>query len=142
MKQKTLFVAAAVAEAKAAAPRAPGSDHVWFSQALRDVGAERRRQVEAEGFDYSHDDAHDRGEMVKAAVSYGTHAFVTIELLARGEDPSRIAEMSREAMAPRTWPWDVRWWKPGNARRCLVKAAALIIAEIERLDRKAARHGE
>lgn len=33
------------------------------------------------------------------------------------------------------WPWDERWWKPEGGRRDLVKAGALIIAEIERLDR-------
>jgi hypothetical protein len=29
------------------------------------------------------------------------------------------------------------WWKPTNRRRDLVKAGALILAEIERLDRAA-----
>jgi hypothetical protein len=33
------------------------------------------------------------------------------------------------------WPWDRKWWKPTDRRRDLVKAAALILAEIERLDR-------
>jgi hypothetical protein len=35
------------------------------------------------------------------------------------------------------WPWDLKWWKPTTPRRDLVKAAALIVAEIERLDRAA-----
>lgn len=30
------------------------------------------------------------------------------------------------------------WWKPGNRRRCLVKAGALIAAEIDRMDAKEA----
>ncbi|PCB37801.1 hypothetical protein CJT89_33510, partial [Pseudomonas aeruginosa] len=33
------------------------------------------------------------------------------------------------------WPWDEQWWKPSTARRDLVKACALALAEIERLDR-------
>lgn len=33
------------------------------------------------------------------------------------------------------WPWSREWWKPKNPRRDLVKAGALIVAEIERLDR-------
>ncbi len=37
--------------------------------------------------------------------------------------------------APSMWPWAEEWWKPINPRRNLVKAAALILAEIERLDR-------
>ena len=36
---------------------------------------------------------------------------------------------------PVGWPWHRQWWKPKNARRDLVRAAALIVAEIERLDR-------
>ncbi|MFN3321313.1 MAG: hypothetical protein ACK43M_21435, partial [Allorhizobium sp.] len=35
------------------------------------------------------------------------------------------------------WPWGIEWWKPTDRRRDLVKAGALIIAEIERLDRAA-----
>ena len=38
---------------------------------------------------------------------------------------------------PATWPWDWKWWKPTNPRRDLVKAAALILAEIDRIDRAA-----
>ena len=39
--------------------------------------------------------------------------------------------------APFGWPhtWDASWWKPKDRRRDLVRAGALIIAEIERLDR-------
>lgn len=36
------------------------------------------------------------------------------------------------------WCWDRSWWKPTTPRRDLVKAAALILAEIERIDRAAA----
>ena len=34
------------------------------------------------------------------------------------------------------WPWAAEWWKPKDCRRNLVRAGALILAEIERLDRK------
>ncbi|KSE95426.2 hypothetical protein AO934_31075 [Pseudomonas aeruginosa] len=33
------------------------------------------------------------------------------------------------------WPWDEQWWKPSTARRDMVKACALALAELERLDR-------
>jgi len=33
------------------------------------------------------------------------------------------------------WPWGKEWWKPSDRRRDLVKAGALIAAEIDRLDR-------
>ncbi|HCF3475434.1 TPA: hypothetical protein ACHSVP_002604 [Pseudomonas aeruginosa] len=39
------------------------------------------------------------------------------------------------------WPWDEQWWKPSTARRDLVKACALALAEIERLDRATATQG-
>ncbi len=33
------------------------------------------------------------------------------------------------------WPWGQQWWNPTTTRRDLVKACALALAEIERLDR-------
>jgi len=48
---------------------------------------------------------------------------------------TRYADLS--PISWRTWPWAEKWWKPKNERRDLVKAAALILAEIERLDRAA-----
>jgi hypothetical protein len=35
------------------------------------------------------------------------------------------------------WPWDRAYWKPRGPRNNLVKAGALILAEIERIDRAA-----
>ena len=37
--------------------------------------------------------------------------------------------------------WSKDWWKPKDKRRDLIRAAALIVAEIERLDRKIAMTG-
>ncbi|MGA4817142.1 hypothetical protein ACPA9J_29995 [Pseudomonas aeruginosa] len=39
------------------------------------------------------------------------------------------------------WPWDEQWWKPTTVRRDMVKACALALAEIERLDRTAPVQG-
>lgn len=86
-----------------------------ISQASQDVLAERRRQIETEGWTPEHDDEHLPGELALAAASY-----VCAD---EGEAP------------PAIWPWDWAWWKPESRRRNLVKAAALILAEIERLDR-------
>ena len=108
-------------------------------QAAIDVLSERHRQVAVEGFDERHDDRHDRGELARAAVSYATHSIVVAELLADGMPPEKIVAASMNAGVPRTWPWDRIWWKPQDPRRNLVRAAALIIAEIERLDRAEAR---
>ncbi len=86
-----------------------------ITDAQRDVLAERRRQVEAEGWTPEHDDAHVKSELAQAAASYAL-AGIRFEL---------------------PWPssWDFKWYKPATRRRNLVKAGALILAEIERLDR-------
>ncbi|MFH7191305.1 hypothetical protein ACHWGL_30855, partial [Klebsiella pneumoniae] len=44
------------------------------TQVAADVLAERRRQVEAEGWSPEHDDAHGRGEIARAACSYAYEA--------------------------------------------------------------------
>jgi hypothetical protein len=87
--------------------------------AARDVLAERKRQIEAECWTPQHDDEHGNGEMAKAAACYalGSQGW-----------PQRGVNF---------WPWDASWWKPASNRRNLVKAGALILAEIERLDRAA-----
>lgn len=104
-----------------------------LSKAAMDVLAERRRQVEAEGWTAEHDDAWDRGELTKAAMNYAATAAVNITLGANGE----LEAGGRPLMySPYSWPWAPMWFKSGTVRRMLVKAAALILAEIERLDRK------
>ncbi|OJU12776.1 MAG: hypothetical protein BGN85_08935 [Alphaproteobacteria bacterium 64-11] len=94
------------------------------SAAAQDVLAERRRQVEVEGWTPEHDDEHANGELVEAAVVYARWA---------GRGAPAMTVMG----APFGWPhtWDASWWKPKDRRRDLVRAGALIIAEIERLDR-------
>lgn len=77
---------------------------------------ERSRQTIVEGWSLEHDDAHMLGEMAKAAACYALNST-------------------------HYWPWDRKWWKPKERRRDLVRAAALIVAEIERLDRAARARG-
>lgn len=96
----------------------------WRSRAADDVLAERRRQVEDEGWTPEHDDRHGEGELARAGVCYALHAVY-------GD------EFGGKEHAPGPWPWDRKWWKPKTRRRDLVRAAALIIAELERLDRLA-----
>lgn len=90
-------------------------------EAARDVLAERRRQIEAEGWTPEHDDAYAEGDLAQAAGCYSLYAHCSENL-----DGS-----------PADWPWPDEWWKPAGPRRNLVKAGALILAEIERLDRAA-----
>ncbi|MBM6396161.1 hypothetical protein JQC79_10410 [Ochrobactrum anthropi] len=107
--------------------------------AARDVLAERRRQVSAEGWTPEHDDKHSSGQLAYAASVYALCAASS------DADRSVMDEFRTYNSVPfrirNRWPWDESWLKPTNRRRDLVKAAALILAEIERLDRKASEGG-
>lgn len=92
-------------------------------QAWLDVQAERRRQITAEGWTPEHDDEHSHGQMARAAACYA---------LAGSSAPN---DGTAALLVSLAWPWDQQWWKPTSARRDLVKACALALAEIERLDR-------
>lgn len=94
----------------------------WSSQGSLDILAERRRQIEAEGWAPEHDDEHLKGEMAMAAACYA------------------LAGGPRD-LAPALWPWPLCWWKPKAIRRNLVRAGALVLAEIERIDRAAIAKG-
>lgn len=102
------------------APRKALAAGIAQSAAARDVLAERLRQVSAEGWTPERDDSYVDEQLARAAVCYA---------LPQGD--YEIPE------PPEFWPWDPAWWKPGHRRRELVKAGALILAEIERLDRAA-----
>jgi hypothetical protein len=101
-----------------------------LSTAAQDVLAERNRQITAEGWTPAHDDAYGRRELAMAAACY---AAAVPEHKKLDCDSGKIDLIRPER--PSAWPWDKEWWKPGAARRNLVKAGALILAEIERLDR-------
>lgn len=87
------------------------------TDAARDVLAERQRQVNVEGWTTKHDDLHTDFGAAKAAAVYALHAADTVGVYSH------------------FWPWEPHWWKPSTPRRNLVKAGALILAEIERIDR-------
>jgi len=108
------------------------------SKAMIDVFNERIRQHQEEHFDPAHDDQHVKGEMLTAAICYITPAVVTAQLLASGMPPELEGKTDGIAR-PSMWPWSWEWWKPKDRRRNLIRAAALIVAEVERLDRVAAK---
>jgi len=87
-----------------------------------EVLAERQRQVTQEKWTPAHDDnVHNEGQLAMAAACYAVapHDIVWPDLTP-------------------VWPWPASYDKRGKhgERRCLVIAAALLVAEIERLDRK------
>lgn len=82
------------------------------------IAAERDRQIHVEGWTAAHDAQHSGGELAAAAKCYLSSRAGTQFLTS----------------APGQWPWAHSWWKPSTDRvRNLVKAGALIAAEIDRL---------
>lgn len=96
-----------------------------LTQAARDVLAERKRQIQVEGWTPEHDDVHTGRKLARAAACYA---------IADGSFTPGLTP-------PLAWPWDHSWFKPRDARSNYVRAGALILAEIERLDRAAQKGG-
>jgi hypothetical protein len=93
------------------------------------IAVERARQLLGEGWTCRHDDEHTKGQMAYAGASYAICAAAQVEHNKREMPPCFI---------PKAWPWERFWWKPSpDAIRNLVKAGALIAAEIDRLVRLA-----
>lgn len=106
------------------------------TRGAQDVLSERRRQLEIEDFNTDQDDHYTSGELAWAAVCYLQNSAVAGKMQGLGLlTAAQCDERGRSLPQPDAWPWDAEWWKPAGQRRDLVKAAALIIAEIERLDR-------
>ena len=98
---------------------------------LDEIAAERQRQLTLEGWTAEYDDGHVNGELAMAAA-----CFAVDEHLFRAEERPSTSYAPLTAYIP-LWPWDDAWWKPRDRRQNLVLAAALIVAEIERMDRAA-----
>ncbi|AZE47177.1 hypothetical protein C4K04_1487 [Pseudomonas chlororaphis] len=112
------------------------ADHAAFSEteyaktapaSLQSVLAERIRQIQIHCFYPEQDEEFVDGDLAIAAACYATEAFAQAT---ETEGAMRIA--------PESWPWMAVTWRPRDQRRNLVKAGALILAEIDRLDRAAA----
>ena len=99
---------------------------------INEIHNERQRQIEKEHWSFEHDDEHTDGSLADAAACYAatTRAFKAEEVVGVGYKPyQRFTDL---------WPesWADHWFKPNKRRRQrLIIAAALIVAEIERLDR-------
>lgn len=83
---------------------------------------ERQRHLDQEGWTAHHDDCHPSGLLAMAGASYTLDAI-------------------GEPVAYEFWPFGEAWWKPtadggeGTVKQ-LVKAGALIAAEIDKLQRR------
>ena len=98
------------------------ADSPTYDGAAR-IAAERRRQIEEEGFRPEIDEQYIFGQLVAGGISYAGAAFNLIH-----------HDEQANATQPESWPWDEAWWKPSpDPIRNLEKAGALIAAEIDRL---------
>lgn len=113
------------------------NEEAHTAKVIDEIALERERQVASEGWTPEHDDDHDDCSLARAAACYAA--------------PAPIYEKRMNQHSETTffdpWPWIehfrgnpirsfTEWHKKGkDRRRQLVIAAALIVAEIERLDR-------
>ena len=82
------------------------------------IARERARQISKEKWSPRHDDTHVNHELAWAARCYA------------------VPHTDEQSMPHGEWPWKSQWWKPSNDPvRNLVKAGALIAAEIDRVQR-------
>lgn len=108
------------------------------------IADERIRHQAVEGWTPEHDDAHDIGELCSAANAY-LFAGDCIANAARFNPKYKCTAKSiTEEILNNdklvSWPWDEEWLKVSDDPvRNLVKAGALIAAEIDRLQRAAQR---
>lgn len=80
--------------------------------------AERDRQVSVEGWTPEHDDQQDHGELAAAAACYAAGSDDLINVVTDTD----------------VWPQRFDY-KPKDHRRDLIRAGALLLAELERMDR-------
>lgn len=100
---------------------------------------ERFRQVAKEGWTPEHDDTHKNGELIEAAGIYAMVASAEVRGSTASEWPFGMVISGELIMQ---WPWDEKWYKPSDDPiRNLVRAGALIAAEIDRLQRLQAANG-
>lgn len=101
-----------------------------FLYIVEEGAAERLRQILGEGYSLAHDDSYARAELQRAAGWYclASASYRNDGDLLSGEDLFDDQDYG--------WPWSLSFWKSQSERRDLVKALALIIAAIGRIDRE------
>ena len=108
-----------------------------MGEIVKEIGTERNRQVFEEGWTSDHDDGHHDDSLSMAAACYAAPEQLYRQQRGGGGECSFVDP----------WPWPINFRgnqvrdfteanKDGKSRRRqLIIAAALIVAEIERLDR-------
>ena len=107
------------------------------------IAEERKRQIEKEGFDAKHDHEHRDNDLAIAGAIYAAPEKARL-FVSNGKDGDK------QDYYPLLWPFDRKSYKPtpDDRKRELVKAGALIAAEIDRIidqenfDKWSAEHKE
>lgn len=99
---------------------------------IEQITNERQRQITEKGWTSSHDATHEGGELARAAACYAE----TAAALAAGASLKEVADIPIDELSEGPhWPWEEEAWKPSSDPvKNLVKAGALIAAEIDRLE--------
>lgn len=100
-----------------------------LSKGTCDVLVERMRRKKELDWSEEHDLDCENNELVKAAMSYADPLAATPE---HKETPPKA----------NLWPWELKWWRPSSYRRNLIKAIALLLAELDRYDAEQAMNPE
>lgn len=98
------------------------SELIGMDKVLDDVKRKRQRQVVVHGWSRAHDDTHADGSLGIAAIPF---------IQAACNDRLKLTEEELQVF----WPWPGRFRSVDKRREHLINAAALLVAEIERLDR-------
>lgn len=116
-----------------------GVDPDAVSVAMRNVISKRSRQIHLHGHTAGQDDHLHPGQLAVGGLALLSHAITGLSLLSRPGADTGLIKGRYPLLPPSSiWPFPPSTW-PGAAdpRGHLVTAAAMIIAEIDRMDREA-----
>lgn len=91
---------------------------------MKAIEAERRRQIEIEGWSRERD---------KRIYSAGQLYFAAQQYYKRAAAGWLHDDYRTDRQVPRGWPWNAKWWKPKTPWRDLERAGALCLAEMDRV---------
>ena len=104
---------------------------------LVELFKERVKQILHDHYDFEHDAKHSPGCLARAGAAYALLDVKAPAITYHSDGMKASFQMELKLLSSFLWPWDDDSFKPKDPRRNLVRAAALIIAEIERTDRAA-----
>jgi len=106
-----------------------------MTKAIELIAAERQRQIEVEGFEVARDvDYYKHGELAVAGACYAIAAVNKIPDLKTLSVHLHEPNHGNDISYVDAWPWNKEWDKreKHDKLKCLVIAAALIAAQIDR----------